>query len=174
MIALSVGPSRTGRVVLAAACGLLVVSGTALLVVTGALADRVDTGDGLLLDGRNTAPTDPDRFDVLAGVVGDLVRLLGLCGLPIAVAGGYLLVRALRRAAWLDGTRLSTRGALMTRTVDLRGASMTVDGYRLVAHDPVTDSRVRVPLRGLPPDDLGALADAAGPGPAADRLRDLV
>lgn|GEM_PF-1660096 len=175
MIALSVGPSRAGRVVLAVADALLALSGVALLAGSGRLAGGLHSStDGVLFDGRATAPGDPARFDDLAGVVGDLVRLLGLCGLPLAVAGGYLLVRALRRAAWLDGRRLFVRGAVLTRTVDLGRAALTVDARQLVAHDPVTDVRVRLPLRGLPPAELGALAGALGDDPAAARVRDLM
>jgi hypothetical protein len=174
VIALSVGLSRRGRVVLAVACGLLVLSGVVLLFGSGRLADRLHASSGGVLIGREPAPGDPARFDELAGVVGDLVRLLGLCGLPLAVGGGYLLVRAVRRAAWLDGRRLAVRGALLTRTVELGRAAVTVDPRQLVALDPVTDSRVRLPLRRLPPFELEALANALGKDPAATQVRDRI
>ncbi|MGC5018332.1 hypothetical protein [Micromonospora sp. DT47] len=108
-------------------------------------------------------------------------RFLGLCGLPFVLLGLYLVLRTLRTAAWLEGTRATVRGALGTRTVDLARAEITAgaqthrdpdDGpghvHRvptIVARDPDTGRTVTVPLRGaglatLPPHELRALADA--------------
>ncbi|MEU8260347.1 hypothetical protein AB0C02_06960 [Micromonospora sp. NPDC048999] len=109
-------------------------------------------------------------------------RLVGLCGLPFVLLGLYLLLRVLRTAAWLEGTRASVRGALGTRTVDL--ATAEVQGgavaYRaggdavvrvptVVARDRDTGRQVTIPLQGmglaaLPPYELRALADAMTTG----------
>ncbi|MBQ0976647.1 MULTISPECIES: hypothetical protein [Micromonospora] len=113
-------------------------------------------------------------------------RFLGLCGLPIALLGLYLVLRVLRTAAWLDGTRARVRGAFGSHTVDLAtaevGAGMV--SYRdtgddrpgsvqrvptIVARDAGTGRRVTIPLRGmglatLPPYELRALADAMTAG----------
>ncbi|MEU2613356.1 hypothetical protein ABZ570_17490 [Micromonospora sp. NPDC007271] len=109
-------------------------------------------------------------------------RLLGLCGLPVVLLGLYVLLRVLRTAAWLDGTRASVRGALGTRTVDLATAEVHggTAAYRagenvvlpvptVVARDRDTGRRVTIPLRGLglatlPPYELRALADAMTTG----------
>ncbi|MFC4020424.1 hypothetical protein ACFOW4_21120 [Micromonospora sp. GCM10011542] len=119
-------------------------------------------------------------------------RLVGLCGLPFALLGLYLVLRVLRTAAWLDGTRARVRGAFGSRTVDLATADIEAgmvtyrqarDGRRdtvqrvptLVARDPETRRRITIPLRGmglatLPPYQLRALADAMTAGrPAGGR-----
>ncbi|SCG40718.1 hypothetical protein [Micromonospora inositola] len=113
-------------------------------------------------------------------------RFIGLCGIPFVLLGLYLVLRVLRTAAWLDGTRASVRGALGTRTVDLATAEVTAGavGYRageeavvrvptVVARDRGTGRRVTVPLQGmglatLPPYELRALADAITAGRPTD------
>ncbi|OJF11993.1 hypothetical protein [Couchioplanes caeruleus] len=121
------------------------------------------------------------------------LHLLGLVGIPVFLLGIYLALKSLRTAAWLDGTRVSVRGALRTRTVDLAAAEISVGAYflkrnadtaaetvervpQLVAREP-GGRNVTVPLRGigspqLPEAELRALADAIRPGsPVAAQLR---
>ncbi|MFC0028755.1 hypothetical protein ACFFMM_04360 [Micromonospora chaiyaphumensis] len=110
------------------------------------------------------------------------LRYAGLCGIPFVLLGLYLVLRVLRTAAWLDGTRASVRGALGTRTVDLataevRGGAVAHrvgdDGVvrvpTLIARDRETGRRVTIPLQGpglgaLPPYELRALAEAITAG----------
>ncbi|MCW3814724.1 hypothetical protein ONA91_09680 [Micromonospora sp. DR5-3] len=109
-------------------------------------------------------------------------RFVGLCGLPFVLLGLYLLLRVLRTAAWLEGTRASVRGALGTRTVDLataevRGGALAYRGGddavlrvpTVIARDRDTGRRVTIPLQGmglatLPSNELRALADAITTG----------
>ncbi|MFI7425500.1 hypothetical protein ACIBPB_00790 [Micromonospora sp. NPDC049836] len=190
-IRLSVGASP-GQRVFAAVVGVLCTAFGAVFVLLPLLADRLlsrltGTGDpfpsydeardlppGLLPpelhDGSTTSALGPARF-------------VGLCGLPVVLLGLYLLLRVLRTAAWLDGTRASVRGALGTRTVDLATAEVRGGGVlrhpvgdeaavrvpTLVARDPDSGRRVTVPLQGvgltaLPPYELRALADAITAG----------
>lgn len=189
-IPLSVGASP-GQRVFAAVVGVLFTAFGAVFVLLPVLADRMlsrltGTGDpfpsydeardlppGLLPpelhDGSTTSALGPARF-------------VGLCGLPVVLLGLYLLLRVLRTAAWLDGTRASVRGALGTRTVDLataevRGGALVHrvgDGAAvrvptLIARDRDSGRQITVPLRGmglaaLPPSELRALADAITAG----------
>jgi len=121
------------------------------------------------------------------------VKLIGLIGVPIALLGIVMVLRALRSAAWLDGTTLRVRGAFRTRSIDLATATVTAgmsthrnsDGGRvtvsrvpmLVARDPQSGRTISLPLQGmgldqLPSQELRLLADAmtAGrPNPATAR-----
>ena len=105
------------------------------------------------------------------------MRLIGLLGIPFVLVGIYLALSAVRSAAWLEDTKVSVRGALRTRTVDLATATVTAGAttYRrnqhttgqaptLIARDPA-GAAVTVPLYGtglaqLPGPELRALADA--------------
>lgn len=105
------------------------------------------------------------------------MRLIGLLGIPFVFVGIYLALSAVRSAAWLEGTEVTVRGALRTRTVDLATATVTAGAttYRrnqhttrqaptLIARDPA-GATVTVPLYGagmaqLPGPELRALADA--------------
>lgn len=110
---------------------------------------------------------------------------VGLCGLPFVLLGVYLVLRVLRTAAWLNGSRARVRGAVRTRAVDLATARIEAGAasYRevgdpdrmrsIIATDPSSGQRVTVPLRGmglaaLPPSELRALADAITTGRPAD------
>ncbi|MET8836364.1 hypothetical protein ABZV78_20915 [Micromonospora sp. NPDC004540] len=124
----------------------------------------------------------PDLHDGAGAAVPAPLRYAGLCGLPFVLLGLYLVLRVLRTAAWLDGTRASVRGALGTRTVDLataevRGGAVAQrvgdDGVvrvpTLIARDRDSGRRVTIPLQGpglgnLPPYELRALADAITAG----------
>jgi hypothetical protein len=118
------------------------------------------------------------------------IKYIGLCGIPFALLGLYMVVNVLRTAAWLDGTRAEVRGAFGTRTVDLANAAVSAGAiaYRrqqdtahahiervptIVAQDRGTGKKVTIPLRGghgstLPPHELRALADAMTVGRSTD------
>ncbi|SCL19903.1 hypothetical protein GA0070624_1866 [Micromonospora rhizosphaerae] len=186
---LSVGASP-GQRVFAAIVGVLFTAIGAAFVLLPMLADgllRRITGFGDPLpsyeDARDLPPgmLPPDLSGSPSAGLGP-GRLVGLCGIPFALLGLYLVLRVLRTAAWLEGTRAHVRGVLGTRAVDLAAAEVTAGavGYRagdeavvrvptLVARDPGTGRRVTIPLRGmglatLPPHELRALADAITAG----------
>jgi hypothetical protein len=118
------------------------------------------------------------------------IRFLGLCGLPFALLGLYLVLNVLRSAAWLDGTTAEVRGAFRTRAVDLATAAVSAGSYAvrrgedsgheyiervptIVAQDPGNGRRVTIALRAgtggtLPPYELRALADAMTLGRSTD------
>ncbi|MET7671936.1 hypothetical protein [Micromonospora luteifusca] len=115
---------------------------------------------------------------------------IGLCGLPFVLLGIYLVLRVLRTAAWLDGSRVRVRGAIGTRSVDLATARIDAGAvsYRdarddspaggqrvptIIATDRESGRRITIPLRGmglgsLPPSELRALADAITTGRPVD------
>ncbi|MET8119025.1 hypothetical protein [Micromonospora sp. NPDC005189] len=115
---------------------------------------------------------------------------IGLCALPFVLFGVYLVLRVLRTAAWLDGSRARVRGAFRTHTVDLATARIDagVVSYReagddypagrqrvptIIATDQESARRVIIPLRGmglasLPPSELRALAEAITTGRPVD------
>src|SRR5437899_1202587 len=112
--------------------GVLFTAFGAVFVLLPVFADRLlrrMTGFGdpfpSYEDARDLPPgmLPPDLNDGAAAAPGS-IRLVGLCGLPFALLGLYLLLRVLRTAAWLEGTRASVRGALVTRTVDLATAEV--------------------------------------------------
>jgi hypothetical protein len=118
------------------------------------------------------------------------VRFIGLCGIPFALLGIYIVLRILRHSAWLDGTTASVRGALLTRSADLATADVTAGtmAYRrnrntahetvyriptIIARDPGTGHKVTIALQNtaltaLPPYELRALADAMTVGRSTD------
>lgn len=208
-IPLSVGAASGQRAVAAlvgvlctavgAAFVLLPLVADGLLRRVGGFGDPVPSYD----DVRDLPPDllPPDLHDGATAAPAPL-RYAGLCGLPFVLIGLYLVLRVLRTAAWLDGTRASVRGALGTRTVDLataevRGGAVAHrigdDGVvrvpTLIAQDRDSGRRVTIPLQGpglgsLPPDELRALADAITAGrpdqgrdadahALAGRLRDM-
>jgi hypothetical protein len=186
-VRLSVG-AAPGQRAFAAVVGVLCTAFGAVFVLLPIFADRLlsrltgfgdpfpsydearDLPPGMLPPALNdTAPPGPVQF-------------VGLCGLPFVLLGLYLLLRVLRTAAWLEGTRASVRGALGTRTVDLataevRGGAVAFRGEEdrvlrvptVVARDRETGRQVTIPLQGmglatLPPYELRALADAITAG----------
>jgi len=118
------------------------------------------------------------------------LRLIGLLGIPFMLVGLYLALSALRTAAWLEGTRVTVRTALRSRTVDLATATITggATAYRrnrgtsresvmqaptLIASDPAGGPSVTIPLHGvgmaqLPAPQLRALAEALTGNPDGD------
>lgn len=194
---LSVGPSPGRRVV-------AVVFGVLLTAVGAAFVALPLVADGLLR--RLTGPGDAfasyeEARDLPPGLLPPGLRdsadpnqsgpspFVGLCGLPFVLLGLYLVLRVLRTAAWLEGSRVRVRGALRTRTVDLVTARIESGAvsYReagdgpagepqvraILATDPGSARRVTIPLRGmglpvLPPSELRALAEAITTGRPGD------
>ncbi len=142
----------------------------------------VSDGDFHLDDSGNLVPgpaPDPGFG------IGDGFSVIGLggaaCATLVALFAVYFVLRVWRTGAWLDGTVLSVRGALGTKTCDLStalvsggtqlqrvGAGDSRTLYRvqvLHAADPRSGVRITLPLRGaglamLPADQLTALAEA--------------
>ncbi|MFC4148184.1 hypothetical protein ACFO0M_18175 [Micromonospora mangrovi] len=192
---LSVG-AGPGQRAFASVVGVLFAAFGAVFVLLPIVADRLlarltGVGDPFpsYEDARDVPPgmLPPELTDGSSGGGGlGAGRLVGLCGLPFVLLGLYLLLRTLRTAAWLDGTRASVRGALVTRTVDLATADVSAGAvpYRaaeqtvlrvptVVARDPASGRRVTIPLQGmglatLPGYELRALADAITAGRPTD------
>ncbi len=182
-IPLSVG-AGPGQRALATVVGIVFTAFGAVFVLLPMVADRLLarlTGYG------DPFPSYDDARDLPPGMLPPALhdpavpapfRLIGLCGLPVVLLGLYLLLRVLRTAAWLEGTRASVRGAFGTRTVDLataevHGGTVAYQAGRdavvrvptVIARDRDTARRVTIPLQGmglatLPPYELRALADA--------------
>ncbi|MCX5069395.1 hypothetical protein OOJ91_26465 [Micromonospora lupini] len=188
---LSVGASAGQRTV-AVVTGVLVAAVGAAFVLApllagGLLRRLTGPGDGFASyeEARDLPPGMlPPALRDSGSASGGPGPLLGLCGLPFVLLGVYLVLRVLRTAAWLDGSRVRVRGAIRSRTVDLAIASIDSRPHREMGVDPsaaagrspavvVTDRasghRVTIPLRGmglpvLPPSELRALADAFAAG----------
>ncbi|MCG5441014.1 hypothetical protein [Micromonospora foliorum] len=200
---LSVGASPGQRVVAVAAGVLLTAVGAAFVALPL-------VADGLLR--RLTGPGDAfasyeEARDLPPGLLPPALRdsadpnqsgpspFIGLCGLPFVLLGLYLVLRVLRTAAWLDGSRARVRGALRTRIVDLATARIESGAvsYReadddgpagepqvraIHATDPGSARGVTIPLRGmglpvLPPSELRALVEAITTGrPSDERVGD--
>jgi hypothetical protein len=158
------------------------------LVADGLLRRWTGADEGCTFEGdiSSLPPGFPDCASPDVGWFGNggigPARFIGLCGVPFVLIGLYLAVKGLRTAVWLDGTQISVRGALGTRTVDLATAEITAGAttvrqersvgpdriHRLptiVARDPGSGRRVEIPLyqagsAQLPPPELRALAEA--------------
>lgn len=123
-----------------------------------------------------------------------LIAPIVLFGAVVCVAPGYVMLRVVRSAAWLDGTVLHERLVLRRRAVDLRTAQVHIKRrdrraaafIARIPGEPSWDIELRVGYgtAGLPPGQLVALADAltgdrAGSGsddPArrvAEQLREM-
>ncbi|MDG4836873.1 hypothetical protein O7631_10130 [Micromonospora sp. WMMD967] len=195
---LSVGASpaqRTVAVLSGVFLATLGVAFVALPLLAGGLLRRL-TGPGDAFasyeEARDLPPgmLPPALRDSAGGAdQSGSVPVVGLCGLPFVLLGVYLVLRVLRTAAWLDGSRVRVRGAFRTRSVDLATARIDADGVShrgddapmvgqrlrstVVAVDRSGAPRVVIPLRGmgldsLPPSELRALADAITTGRPAD------
>ncbi|MEU5907707.1 hypothetical protein [Micromonospora sp. NPDC047527] len=196
---LSVGASPGQRTVSVVAGVFAAAVGVAFvvlpLIADGLLRRLTGTGNGLASyeDARDLPPgmLPSGLREPADGDQPGIGPLAGLCGLPLVLLGVYLVLRVLRTAAWLDGSRVRVRGPFRSRTVDLAAARIdtpTVSyraagdepparGHRLsvvIATDRDSGHRVAVPLRGmglptLPPSELRALADAITTGRPDDR-----
>ena len=193
-IRLSVGAPPGQRLFATLVGALFAVFGTAFVllpvVADGLLRRLTGSGDPFPSydDARDLPPgmLPPELRDAATTDSPGSGRFVGLCGVPFVLLGLYLVLRVLRTAAWLEGTRASVRGALGTRTVDLATAEVTggAVAYRtgdealvrvptVVARDRGTGRRVSIPLQGmglatLPPYELRALADAITAGRPTD------
>ncbi|MBB5870556.1 hypothetical protein F4553_003935 [Allocatelliglobosispora scoriae] len=155
---------------------------------TDALTTPLDTGEPDLIGFPGAAdPIGPDvgAVDSAGSLAAGVFKMIGLCGVPFALVGCYLLLRIWREAAWLDGTVLTRRGAFLSRAVDLSTAEIAMGGINysqhhdhgthhqrstvrvpaLVATDQRSGRITKLPLRGqgldlLPSGQLAALADA--------------
>ncbi|WP_030490859.1 hypothetical protein [Micromonospora chokoriensis] len=196
---LSVGASPGQRIV-------AVVAGVFIAAVGAAFVALPLVADGLLR--RLTGPGDAlasyeEARDLPPGMLppalqnsgadsnqAGLSPFVGLCGLPFVLLGVFLVLRVLRTAAWLDGSRARVRGAVRSRTVDLATAQIESGAvsYRepdddgpaggpqvraILATDRGSARGVTIPLRGmglpsLPPSELRALADAITTGRPGD------
>ena len=195
---LSVGASPGQRVV-------AVVFGVLLTTVGAAFVALPLVADGLLR--RLTGPGDAfasyeEARDLPPGLLPPGLRdsadpnqagpspFIGLCGLPFVLLGLYLVLRVLRTAAWLDGSRARVRGRAahphrrprhrpdrVRRGVVSRGGGRRPAGgprvRAILATDPGSARRVTIPLRGmglpgLPPSELRALAEAITTGRPGD------
>jgi hypothetical protein len=99
------------------------------------------------------------------------MRFLGLLGIPFVLVGVSIALASLRTAAWIEGTRVTVRGAWRTRTVDLATAPVTAGS--LGKRPTLIAQGVTIPLHGvntprLPPAELRALAWTIAANPAAD------
>ncbi|BEL08680.1 hypothetical protein Q0Z83_068710 [Actinoplanes sichuanensis] len=127
------------------------------------------------------APDGPDGLFQVVGLV------FAAVGMLVVAFGVTVILRAVRFAAWLDGTRAYVRGAYRTRSVDLatayvhqgavtgRVGRQAISTATLEARDPATGATLTIPLESagsgrLPPNELRALADAMshGRGTSAD------
>ena len=99
------------------------------------------------------------------------MRFLGLLGIPFVLVGISIALASLRTAAWIEGTRVTVRGAWRTRTVDLATAPVTAGS--LGRRPTLIAQGVTIPLHGvntprLPAAELRALAWTIAANPAAD------
>lgn len=180
-VPLAVGAGRGAKVLVLVAGGVA-LGISVLFVATTWLAGGLASAFGGVVD-DGPAPAGGPGPDVgrAVDVIGTLMRGVGLCAVPVLLLSAYLVTRAVRDAAWLEGTTAVRRGALTTRRVDLATAEVrgdavtrsgTLGGHRylysiaaVTARDPRSGRELTVPLRGrglrrLPADQLRALAAA--------------
>jgi hypothetical protein len=196
---LSTTPPVLGRAIGVFVGLMFVVVGTVFavlpLVADGWLRELTGGGGGGSCDGVAGLPPDalpPELRDCAGAVPAGLgpIRFIGLIGIPFALIGLYTIVRVLRAAAWLDGTRLHVRQAFTARQVDLATAEVSIDlvtrrtthdGHLTIRQIPTLIARdldaarpVRLPLL-LPVAELRALSEAIAAGRAPEgRDRDAL
>ncbi|MEV4415410.1 hypothetical protein [Catellatospora sp. NPDC049609] len=189
-LALSIGVP-TGIKIFATVVAAFMIGGSVLFAVLASglsffarttVNSTVGDGDFHIDDNGNLVPgpaPDPGS-DIAAGI--SVIGLAGAgCALLVSLVAVYFLLRVWRTAAWLDGTVLTVRGALSSKTADL-STSIVNGGSRLQAvgagdsrtlhrvqvlqvADPRSGVQLTLPLRGaglamLPAGQLTALADA--------------
>jgi len=131
-VRLSAGASTAAKVVFALLSGLLVLFSLGFLLVGFGLAfggqlaigSSLPDGSWHVDENGDLAPGAEDLgFD--NGILGYTGIGSMICALAIASLAVYLLLKALRSAAWLEGSRLHTRGALRTKSADLATAEIS-------------------------------------------------
>jgi hypothetical protein len=180
---LSIGASPAGKV-------FVVCFGIFGLLIAGFIATVAWAGNSMannMFSGLFPSGVSADVGGGLAqqsGFVGTAFLVFGFCTVPFVLLLGYVVLSTLRRAAWLEGTIVTMRGAVTTKRVDLATAAVQGDSvtYRhssaggdgrsvvyivpaLAARDRSTGTSIKIPLRGqglkrLPSDQLRALAAA--------------
>lgn len=199
---LSATPPLLGRAIGVFVGLMFVVVGTVFavlpLVADGWLRQLTGNDGDRSCDGLTGLPPDalPPELRDCAGLPGPgtaglgPIRFIGLIGLPFAVIGLYTIVRVLRTAAWLDGTRLHVRQAFTSRQVDLASAEVSIDlvtrrttddGHVVIRQVPTLIAReldarrpIQLPLL-LPVAELRALSEAIAAGRATEgRDRDAL
>lgn len=130
------------------------------------------------LDENGKLVPGPGGQEPVSGATALIGGAGALCALIVVLIAGYLILRAIRTAAWIEGSVLHVRGALRTKRQDLATATVS-GGSRLqsagdrsvqrveliTATDPATGRSVTLPLRGaglslLPAEQLRLLANA--------------
>ncbi|GIE83134.1 hypothetical protein Aph02nite_90840 [Actinoplanes philippinensis] len=139
--------------------------------------DAPFTEDSAVIDdvGSGFPGAEGTGFGLIFAIAGLIFLVIGLLWTTSFLVA---IVRAVRAAAWLDGTRVHVRGAFRTRSIDLatayvhQGAVTTRIGYRIVStptlevRDPRTGKALSLRLGAgrLPPNERRALADAMSQG----------
>jgi hypothetical protein len=193
-VRLSIGASAFGKFFGTVA---LIFVLAAVVVTTVRVADTSAAVEAA--NGGNSA-TDSAPSGTAAGILDNFVLAVRTAPLPVrllAVAcllgGLYALLYLWRATAWLDGTVVTKRGALLSRRADLARASVRLGSINrsstyvntywysipaLVVTPPGRAVGLKIPLHGLglrrlPASQLAALARAVGSnrGPHADQAR---
>ncbi|GAA1618598.1 hypothetical protein ACFQY4_03070 [Catellatospora bangladeshensis] len=189
-LALSIGVP-TGIKIFATVVAAFMIAGSVLVAVLAfgfsffartTVNSTIGDGEWHVDDNGNLVPGPaPDPGSSLAGGVSVIGLAGAACALLVILVAGYMVLRVWRTAAWLEGTVLTVRGALGSKTADL-ATSIVTGGSQLqavgtgearsyhrvqVLHaaDPRSGVQLTLPLRGaglamLPAAQLTALADA--------------
>lgn len=191
-LALSIGVP-TGIKIFATVVATLMIAGSALAAVFAfgfsffartTVNSTVGDGEWHVDDNGNLVPGPAPDPGIADGIT--VIGFVGAaCALAVALIAGYLMLRVWRTAAWLEGTQLTVRGALSSKSADL-STSIVNGGSQLQAvgagevrsyhrvqvlqvADPRSGVQLTLPLRGaglaiLPAAQLTALADAITQG----------
>lgn len=149
---LTTGASKAAKSITALITVVLtVIAAFTGLVAYGFLVSGERTRIGDTVD-RVVSEQYTSKLDTIGIVGGAIAGAIALVLLWLAL---YLLLRAFRRGAWLEGSVLHVRGAMSHDSANLALATVAVRGQRLVA------GKVSVPLT-LPQEELLMLANAIG------------
>ncbi|NUR71674.1 MAG: hypothetical protein HOU81_12705 [Hamadaea sp.] len=207
-VPLSIGMSGAAKAIATAGALVLIIGSTFFAAVAlgiGSMADWMSSTADDPFGGNPVFPDEPgfetpDMPDVSApfDFFKFVATAMAFLGIPFIVGGLYLLVYTWRHGAWLTGTVVAKRGALLTRRADLATAEVSMGGVNYTQHhqhgvhdhrtiirlpalvvtDPGTGKTLKIPLRGngldlLPPYQLEALASAleANTSAGAQRAR---
>ncbi len=188
-IPLSVG-APTGMKVIFSIVGLFLVLGGAGFSLLGyglAFGEQqvVNTsgvdGEFHIDENGKLVPGPGETQGFAGGVEGVFGLSFMFCSLLFVALAIFLILRVVRSAAWLEGSRLFVRGAVLTKSADLATSTLSAgsttqatgagDGQvavsvqSLSATDPETNKRVSIPVKRngatiLPSDQLSMLANA--------------